>query len=989
MNSRHWLRILKSGPFLLLTGSVVTVLIVVLGFGYLQAQRQEVEHLARENLAAVLAGKSAAIADWIQERKDDGHQVFEDSRLRRFLADPQDVTLGAEIEQWMESMQRDYGYAGLVLLDQNRRRLLESSVGVSERFAGSSSEVDQAWQKRGVGISEIHRSPVDNTIHFAVTVPIEFLDATGERATGLMMMVINSEDYLFPLVQHWPYKSDTSEALLVRRESDEVLFLHDLRHQTGAALTLRFPMDDPDLPAAASFGGDHSNVREGLDYREVPVMAATGPVPGTSWHMVVKTDKAEVYAGFNRNARNWIIQMGLLLTLLWLGGLSIWRRNRVERLKEELEQKQASEAMALDAAMRLSLATKTTGLGVWEWRVSEGKMLWDEQMFRMYGWDVTADHFVSYDDWRAAVWPEDLKKREASLQGTKRGSPSQPVEFRITRADTGEVRHLVSIHASRFNEAADAQVVVGTSLDITDRKRAEAEMQSGLDRIKLATEVTGVGIWEWDIATGELHWDQRMFGIYGLRPDSDGNPVYQDWLRTVLPEDLAAQEETLQKTIATKGRSQREFRIRRANDQHLRTIVAVETVRLNESGEVKSLVGSNLDITDQRNAENEIKRLSTVVEQCPVSIVITDLGGNIKYINPHFSQLTGYAPEEVLGKNPRILKSGETPSEHYAEMWREITAGRNWSGLFHNRRKDGSLFWEEAYISPMTDHRDKVTGYVAIKSDVSARIRAEQEISDLNHNLEDRVHQRTQELEYANQELESFSYSVSHDLRAPLRAIDGWAQVLLEDFGPVLQGEGGTALNRLRAATQRMGALIDDLLRLSRINREALEPRLVGMRKLVDEVIMDLEAGHPGMVSAISIGPLADGEGSAVLLRQVWANLIGNAFKFTRQKESPQIKVGSRIDPDGHLVYFVKDNGAGFDMRYADKLFGAFQRLHSAREFEGSGIGLALSQRIIRRHGGRIWAEGEVGVGAEFCFSLNPASPGQSSPSTLTQSDDR
>jgi signal transduction histidine kinase len=235
--------------------------------------------------------------------------------------------------------------------------------------------------------------------------------------------------------------------------------------------------------------------------------------------------------------------------------------------------------------------------------------------------------------------------------------------------------------------------------------------------------------------------------------------------------------------------------------------------------------------------------------------------------------------------------------------------------------------------------------------------------------LEDRVRQRTAQLEAANKELESFSYSVSHDLLAPLRAIDGFSRILIEDYSERLDPEGRAALERVRAASQRMGTLIDDLLKLSRVSRSELNLGPVNLSTLAVEVVSELREAEPGREVDISIAPNLIVEGDAQLLRIMLENLLNNAWKFTRRRAGGQIEFGAKPAGDGD-IFFVRDNGAGFDMAYADKLFGAFQRLHSTKEFPGNGIGLATVQRILHRHEGRVWAESTLGQGAVFHFTF-------------------
>ena len=249
------------------------------------------------------------------------------------------------------------------------------------------------------------------------------------------------------------------------------------------------------------------------------------------------------------------------------------------------------------------------------------------------------------------------------------------------------------------------------------------------------------------------------------------------------------------------------------------------------------------------------------------------------------------------------------------------------------------------------------------------RARAEAKLQRLNRELEGRVSQRTAQLELANKELEAFAYSVSHDLRAPLRGIDGFSQALMEDYGDKLDEDGRHYLSRVRAGTQRMGLLIDDLLRLSRVSRAQMEQGPVDLTALAKSVIGELRQQEPGRQLSAKIQEGLRATGDAHLLKIALDNLIGNAWKYSGKTEAARIEVGAAQE-DGAMAFFVKDNGAGFDMAYAHKLFGVFQRLHSAEEFPGTGIGLATVARIVHRHGGRIWAKGELGKGATFYFTL-------------------
>jgi signal transduction histidine kinase len=296
--------------------------------------------------------------------------------------------------------------------------------------------------------------------------------------------------------------------------------------------------------------------------------------------------------------------------------------------------------------------------------------------------------------------------------------------------------------------------------------------------------------------------------------------------------------------------------------------------------------------------------------------------------------------------------------------------------------------FEERYWSPVnspvlgTDgkvayiiHRvEDVTEFVRLKQAGSEQHGIIERLRTRAAEMEQEIQQHSVAIEAANKELDAFSYSVAHDLRAPLRAIDGFSRILLEEHAPSLTSEAQHYLDVVRRNSQRMGLLIDDLLVFARLSRQPLNKQPVKPSDLVRQCVDELRAEQQGRRVEIAIGDLPACQADPVLLKHVWMNLMSNALKYTRKREAAVIEVGSREQP-GACVYFVKDNGVGFDMQYADKLFGVFQRLHRAEDYEGTGVGLAIVQRIIHRHGGRVWAEAAVNQGATFYFTVAGATP--------------
>jgi PAS domain S-box-containing protein len=330
------------------------------------------------------------------------------------------------------------------------------------------------------------------------------------------------------------------------------------------------------------------------------------------------------------------------------------------------------------------------------------------------------------------------------------------------------------------------------------------------------------------------------------------------------------------------------------------------------------------------------------------------------------AEMLGYSGEELIGRPLTNFMFDEDTSDHLRKMEsRRQGIAENYERRF--RRKDGLAAWTLASATPIVDSEHRFNGSIAMFTDITERKRAETELSLIKDDLEIRVAERTSQLEAANKELESFSYSVSHDLRTPLRAIDGFSRILLDGYIDKLDDEGKRLLNVVRDNTSRMGQLIDDMLNFSRTGRLEITFSEIDMEKLAHEVLDEL---HPdGGKLLVEIEHIPPSMGDRAMIHQVFVNLLSNAIKFSRAKEVPMIKVGGSIQ-GSEAIYYVQDNGAGFDMQYTDKLFGVFQRLHSLNEFEGTGIGLAIVKRIIARHGGRVWAEGKLNEGATIYFAL-------------------
>lgn len=530
----------------------------------------------------------------------------------------------------------------------------------------------------------------------------------------------------------------------------------------------------------------------------------------------------------------------------------------------------------------------------------------------------------------------------------------------------------VEYHAYPIIKKGKLIGVVVTFLDVTDRKKMEMTLSDSEKRFHTLAEVSPVGIFHTDAKGRFLYVNERWCEITGF---SYKEALHKGFASGLHPDD---RESVLDSWCNTAGKDlpfKCEYRLQRT-DGVITWVYSQVVAEKDTSGKVVGYVGTITDINERKLAEDMLRErnkfIESVTDNLPIGFAVTSLeDGKVLYENKKMEEIIGWPREIVNDMNSWWDHAFPDP------VFRNKVKARFDVGLasgdparmaheFQITKCSGETA-EILFVDILWDEGKKMR--ISAAQDITERKLAQEGILKLNQTLEARVLERTRELELANKEMEAFTYSVSHDLRAPLRAIDGFSDALLEEYGDKLDEGGKTYLRYLQEGSHEMSDLIDGLLNLSRSTRGELSVERVDFSEMANAVVKELRKSEPNRRIALSIAANIEGFADPRLLKAVMENILGNAWKYTSKCANAHVEFGAKVQ-EGETVYFVRDNGAGFDMAYADKLFLPFHRLHKTDEFPGIGIGLATVQRIIHHHSGRIWAQASVGEGATFFFTL-------------------
>ncbi len=633
--------------------------------------------------------------------------------------------------------------------------------------------------------------------------------------------------------------------------------------------------------------------------------------------------------------------------------------------------KGAEEALR-ESAQRLQITTHAARIGLWEWNVVTDQVRWDAQMFRLYGMPTTSDYVVPYSRWCDSVLPEDLAGQEALLQDRVRTHVGGPRSFRIRRVSDGAVRHIEAVDAVRTNIAGATEWVLGTNMDVTERKEAEETLRASEARFRAAVSAVSSLIWTSN-ARGEMEGEQPGWGNFT-------GQTYQEyqgsgWATAVHPEDAQATIGEWNQAVAEKRMCEFEHRLRRHDGEwRLCSVRAVPV--LDDAGKIREWVGVHTDITERRKAEDALREsednFRAMGENIAQLVWMADDKGWIFWYNQRWYESTGTTPEEMQGWGwEKVHDPGEL--QRMLPGWKHALAtGEPWEDIFPLRQKDGQYGWFLSRAFPLRDRAGNITRWFGTNTDITELRETQEELKkareDLQRHaasLELTVIERTVKLREIIGELEAFSYSLSHDMRAPLRAIHGFTQLALDECGE----KAGPFLSKVISAAGRLDRMIQEVLSYTRISRQEIRSERLDVDWLVHNIISERPELQPPHAEVIVKGPLLPMQGHEASLTQCLTNLLGNAVKFVARDVQPHVVVSSELRDDAVRLW-IEDNGIGIEPAAQEKLFEMFYRINSEKDYEGTGLGLAIVRKAVQRMGGTVGVESEVGRGSRFWVQL-------------------
>ncbi len=933
----------------------VTLVLLVGGFWYYRAERERIRTEKYQEIAAIAALKAGQIQAWRQERLGDAKCLLNDPFFRQavqqWLQNKSDTGLRARLRDRLLSEQKAYRYADVLLLDPECRILLSAEPHPHRTGSFQKKTLERALASGGPILSDFYRFP-QGTVHVDTIGPI--LGDDGRMVAGLILRS-NAGTELYPLIQFWPTQSKTAETLLIRKESDSVLFLNELRHRQRTALSMREPLDREDLPAVQAVLGK-KGIFLGRDYRDREVVSDLRPIADSNWFMVAKLDRSEILEEAYYRGKTIALFCGLFIVMaasLTAFGYTRRQAGLFEELyRNEKEQRETQEKFRM-TLYNISDAVITTDTAALIRQMNPPAE-------RLTGWPECEAQGNPLSDVFQIVDEDSLVPDENLVRLTNLEEPliEPPGHTLLIARDASESPIAYSGGPIRDENGRVIGAIV-VFRDQTRERKFQRELENSRQLLQEVGRMARVGGWEVDADSLQVRWTEETYRIHEM--PLHHKPPLGEAINFFHKEDQPKLRRAIQESLEKGTPYDMELRFVTATGNKLwtRTICKPDIV----DGKVIRLRGTFQDITERRLAEEALRdseeRFRSTFELAAVGIAHVAPDGRWLRMNRRLCDIVGYTADELKEMTFQDVTHPDDLDADLAQAHR-LLEGEIETYSMEKRyiRKAGSVVWINLTGSLVRRPSGEPNYFIAVVEDISDRKRVEEELNKM-----------VTELERSNRELEQFAYVASHDLQEPLRMVSSYTQLLAKRLEDHLDEKSKKFIDYAVDGAVRMQQLIHDLLLFSRVTTRGAPFETMDSHSAFGKALRNLQEAIHESGAVVTNDDLPSVIADETQLSQVFQNLISNAIKF-KGEYKPRIHVSAHED-DYSWVFSVRDNGIGIDARYKDKLFVIFQRLHTRQEYPGTGIGLALCQRIVQRHGGEIWFESKPGEGSTFFFSLS------------------
>lgn len=1018
---------LRSDWRTLLVFVILCFIVVVGGSLYQYRQLEQIRRTVGMELETIADLKKRQIELWRNERMEDGKlimsSVLVSEHVRAFLKHPERNTLNLEMKNYFNSITAMADHERVVLIDSRKRSPVliypEDGFAVTDIVKEA---IEKSREEQGIVLSDFIQGGTENSIRICMVIPIKG-DTASREPVGFLLIVIDPYKTLYPMIQSWPTVSDTAESLLVEKAGDSVLYLNELRHMSGTALKLMFPIrNHPQLPAAQAVLGKMGFIT-GYDYRSVKVFAYVQTISNSSWRIVVKKDVNEAFRQLNG------LTIGLVLLLLLIivsSGFMLlyltYRQNFINLLTREEIRESESRFRALFLTMAQGVVYMDKTGSIISVNPAAEKIL-GLTLDQIKGMTAMNPEWKAIHEDGSEFHGED----HPSSVALKTGKPVYDVLMGVYQPILKSYRWILINAVPEFQPGESTPYQVYTTFtDITERKLLEEARRETEARFQALFNDMTEGVCLQCLVEDEngkpvnyriMDVNRQYEKILGINREAvvgklsteayqvDTPPYLEEYSKAALsmvpyffetyfpPMDKYFYISvspigkgffaTLFFDISNLKKTEEELRKHKDN---------LEQMVQNRTAEL-TLVNNALkfEIQERKKIEESLRLQTIIVGNMAEGVVIIRVEDTtIVYANPRFERMFGYETGELNGKDVKILHPDKISADDKCSAESIIRLLKeNGEATYEaiNRKKDGSVFWCRANTTTI-DHPLHGVVWVAVQEDISDQKKAEELLIQANEELEKRVRLRTNELASKNKELEQIIYVTSHDLRSPLVNAQGFSKELnltLDAFLKLfkecpgvekgyqeklskLEEDVREELQFIHSSIKKMDILLSGLLKISRLGRIEIKKEKINMKELVETVCQGFEFRFKTEKIQIKIGSIPPCVGDKTQIDQVLSNLIDNAIKYLDVAKPPLIEINGWVD-NGNAVYCVEDNGIGIQADHQEKVFEIFHRLNPTLT-EGEGLGLSIVKRIVDKHMGRVWLESEAGRGSRFYFSI-------------------